>query len=286
MRIVRTVAELRAALARARAAPRSGSSRRWARCTRATWRSSAPPARCADVVVVSLFVNPTQFGPAGDLAAYPRDEERDAALAEAEGADLLFAPPSPRSTPRASRRRSTSAASPRRSRARRAARPLRRRGHRRHQALQHGRPRRRLLRPEGRPAGARHPPPRARPRHARCGSRSCPTVREPDGLALSSRNVHLRGDDRERALALVARAARRSSARSPPASSTPRRRAPRRARDGRPAASSPEYLALVTPTTSRPRSAGGRRRPRRRRGSRRPQTRLIDNTLITANGGP
>lgn len=47
----------------------------------------------ADVVVVSLFVNPSQFGPGEDLAAYPHDEARDCALAEAEGADLLFAPP-------------------------------------------------------------------------------------------------------------------------------------------------------------------------------------------------
>jgi len=46
-----------------------------------------------DVVVVSLFVNPTQFGPAEDLGGYPRDEARDRALAEAEGVDVLFAPP-------------------------------------------------------------------------------------------------------------------------------------------------------------------------------------------------
>jgi pantoate--beta-alanine ligase len=45
-----------------------------------------------DVVVVSLFVNPTQFGPKEDLHAYPRDEARDARLAEEEGVDLLFAP--------------------------------------------------------------------------------------------------------------------------------------------------------------------------------------------------
>jgi pantoate--beta-alanine ligase len=48
-------------------------------------------AEC-DVVVVSLFVNPAQFGAGEDLESYPRDERRDAALAEAEGVDLLFAP--------------------------------------------------------------------------------------------------------------------------------------------------------------------------------------------------
>jgi pantoate--beta-alanine ligase len=45
-----------------------------------------------DIVVVSLFVNPTQFSDAADLQAYPRDEARDAALADRAGADLLFAP--------------------------------------------------------------------------------------------------------------------------------------------------------------------------------------------------
>ncbi len=45
-----------------------------------------------DVVVVSLFVNPAQFDAAADLAAYPREEARDAAIAEREGVDVLFAP--------------------------------------------------------------------------------------------------------------------------------------------------------------------------------------------------
>lgn len=48
--------------------------------------------RECDVVVVSLFVNPAQFGDQADLAAYPRDLGRDAALARSSGVDYLFAP--------------------------------------------------------------------------------------------------------------------------------------------------------------------------------------------------
>lgn len=46
-----------------------------------------------EIVVVSLFVNPSQFDAAEDLARYPRDEAADARAAEAVGVDLLFAPP-------------------------------------------------------------------------------------------------------------------------------------------------------------------------------------------------
>jgi pantoate--beta-alanine ligase len=45
-----------------------------------------------DVLVVSLFVNPAQFAPGEDFTAYPRDEQRDTELAEAEGVDILFSP--------------------------------------------------------------------------------------------------------------------------------------------------------------------------------------------------
>ncbi|HEY4452159.1 MAG TPA: pantoate--beta-alanine ligase [Solirubrobacteraceae bacterium] len=48
--------------------------------------------RQCDVVVVSMFVNPAQFNERADLERYPRDPERDAQLARAAGADVLFAP--------------------------------------------------------------------------------------------------------------------------------------------------------------------------------------------------
>ncbi len=52
----------------------------------------AARAEC-DLVVMSLFVNPTQFGPGEDLERYPRDERRDLELAAEAGADLVYAPP-------------------------------------------------------------------------------------------------------------------------------------------------------------------------------------------------
>ena len=95
MRIVRTAAEVREALAPARAA---GSSIGLVPTMGAFHAAHLALMRAArercDVVVVSLFVNPAQFGPGDDLARYPRDEARDAALAEEQGVDILFAPAS------------------------------------------------------------------------------------------------------------------------------------------------------------------------------------------------
>ncbi|HEY6778990.1 MAG TPA: pantoate--beta-alanine ligase [Thermoleophilaceae bacterium] len=93
MRTVRTVRDLRDALAPERIAGRSIGLVPTMGSFHDGHLALVRRAREAcDVVVVSLFVNPAQFGPSEDLAAYPRDESRDLALAEAEGVDLLFAP--------------------------------------------------------------------------------------------------------------------------------------------------------------------------------------------------
>ena len=93
MRTVRTVSELREALAPERRAGRSIGLVPTMGAFHDGHLSLMRRAReQCDVVVVSLFVNPAQFGPGEDLEAYPRDEARDAELAEAEGVDLLFAP--------------------------------------------------------------------------------------------------------------------------------------------------------------------------------------------------
>jgi pantoate--beta-alanine ligase len=93
VRPVRTVRELREALAPERRAGRSIGLVPTMGAFHGGHLSLIRRAReQCDVVVVSLFVNPTQFAPGEDLESYPRDEARDAGLAEAEGVDLLFAP--------------------------------------------------------------------------------------------------------------------------------------------------------------------------------------------------
>jgi pantoate--beta-alanine ligase len=94
MRTVRSVAELRSELAPHRRAGRSIGLVPTMGYFHEGHLSLMRRAReDCEVVVVSLFVNPAQFGPGEDLEAYPRDEARDAGLAEAEGVDVLFAPP-------------------------------------------------------------------------------------------------------------------------------------------------------------------------------------------------
>ncbi len=93
MKVLRTTAELRAHLRERRAAgdvvglvPTMGALHAGhVSLVRAS-------AERADTTVVSLFVNPRQFGDASDLSAYPRTEDEDAARAAEAGADVLFAP--------------------------------------------------------------------------------------------------------------------------------------------------------------------------------------------------
>ena len=93
MRTVRTVRELRDALAPERRPGRSIGLVPTMGAFHGGHLSLIRRAReQCDVVVVSLFINPAQFGPGEDLDSYPRDEARDAELAEREGVDLMFAP--------------------------------------------------------------------------------------------------------------------------------------------------------------------------------------------------
>jgi pantoate--beta-alanine ligase len=94
VRTVRSVADLRDALAPERRADRSiGLVPTMGSFHEGHLALIRQAREDCDVVVVSLFVNPAQFAPGEDLDAYPRDEARDAALAEERGVDLLFAPP-------------------------------------------------------------------------------------------------------------------------------------------------------------------------------------------------
>jgi pantoate--beta-alanine ligase len=88
MKVVRTIAELRHSAPRGRVGlvPTMGAFH-----AGHVSLFSAARAEC-EVVVVSLFVNPAQFGANEDLADYPHDEERDVRIAEDAGVDILFVP--------------------------------------------------------------------------------------------------------------------------------------------------------------------------------------------------
>src|SRR5437763_4035138 len=94
MRTIRTIAGLRARLAGVRRAGRTVGLVPTMGAFHAGHHNLIRAARAAhDELVASLFVNPAQFNEAADLAAYPRDEVKDAAEAQALGVDVLFAPP-------------------------------------------------------------------------------------------------------------------------------------------------------------------------------------------------
>ena len=154
-----------------------------------------------DVVVVSIFVNPAQFDEGADLAAYPRDEAHDAALAATLGADVLFAPPPDEIYPAGFQTWVD---------VERVSRGLEgdhRPGHFRGVAtvclkLFN------IVRPQRAYFGQKDAQQVAvirrlvRDLDLQVEIRSVPTVRDADGLALSSRNGRLSPDERERALAL------------------------------------------------------------------------------------
>jgi pantoate--beta-alanine ligase len=157
---------------------------------------------CA-TVVASLFVNPAQFGPGEDFAAYPRDEGRDASVAEASGVDVLFIPPPDEIYPPGFDTWVDAGALGETLEG--AVRP----GHFRGVAtvclkLFH------LVQPDrayfGRKDAQQVAVIRAMLRdldlESRLALRVMPTVRDPDGLALSSRNAFLSPEQREQALAL------------------------------------------------------------------------------------
>jgi pantoate--beta-alanine ligase len=287
VRTVRTVADLRAALLEPRRAGRTIGLVPTMGALHEGHLSLIRAARADnDVVVVSLFVNPAQFNEAADLDAYPRDEATDADAAAVAGADMLFAPALDEVYPPGF------------------ATTVRVAGLTEHL--------------EGEHRGTRHFEGvatvvckllnMAAPDVAYFGQKDaqqaavirrlardldipariavCPTVREPDGLALSSRNVHLEGADRERAIALrraldAVHAAIGAGERDPRAVERAGRAA--MARLGVEA----EYVALVRPDDLRP--------VERIDGdvlvavaARVGSTRLIDNALIgpNAKGAP
>jgi pantoate--beta-alanine ligase len=93
VRIARTIAELRDAVRSARSAGhRIGLVPTMGAFHEGHLALMRRAKEATGFVVVSLFVNPTQFNDPGDLARYPRDEARDAELARSVGVDLLFAP--------------------------------------------------------------------------------------------------------------------------------------------------------------------------------------------------
>lgn len=93
MKTIRSIAELRRALARARAQGKSVGLVPTMGALHDGHLSLIAAARNdCDVVVMSLFVNPSQFAAGENLAGYPRDEASDSAVAQEAGVDVLFAP--------------------------------------------------------------------------------------------------------------------------------------------------------------------------------------------------
>lgn len=158
-------------------------------------------ARESDLAVVSIFVNPTQFGPHEDFAAYPRDEAADLATCERLGVEMVFAPAVDEMYPPGDATRVEPG--PLAERLEGAARP----GHFAGVATVVTKLFS-IVRPEAAYFGQKDFQQlrivQTLSRDLRLGVRvvGCPIVREPGGLAMSSRNRYLSPDERRSALAL------------------------------------------------------------------------------------
>jgi pantoate--beta-alanine ligase len=206
----------------------------------------------SDVVVASVFVNPLQFGPAEDLASYPRDREADLAMLEAEGVDLAFVPAEGEMWPSPPEVRLRVGGSP----AERLE-GIHRPGHLDGVVtvvakLLH------LVGPSRAYFGQKDAQQLAVIRRMVDDLAfpnqivACPTVREPDGLAVSSRNAYLSAPERQRAIVLyralqAGRAAFLAGRRDPAAVEA----AARALLGGQPGVE-PDYVALVDAVSFEP----------------------------------
>jgi len=158
--------------------------------------------RESDVAIVSIFVNPTQFGPKEDFAAYPRDEAADLAVCERLGVAMVFAPAVDEMYPAGDATRVQPG--PVAARLEGAARP----GHFAGVATVLTKLFA-IIRPDvayfGQKDFQQLRVVQIMSRDLRLGVRvvGCATVRDPDGLAMSSRNRYLSADDRRTGLALA-----------------------------------------------------------------------------------
>jgi pantoate--beta-alanine ligase len=242
-------------------------------------RSLLAAARAGnDLVVASVFVNPLQFGPAEDLAAYPRDRAGDLAVLDAEGADLVFLPPDDEMWPSPPDVRLAVGSLAERLEG------LVRPGHLDGVAtvvakLLH------LVGPSRAYFGQKDAQQLAVVRRMVADLAfpnqivACPTVREPDGLAVSSRNAYLSPSERRRATALhralsAGRAVFEAGGRDPAAVEA----AARDLLEDVPGVE-PDYVALADPVTFEPvkQAEPGQVLATAARVGR---TRLIDNVIL------
>ena len=279
MREVASSAELRAATDAARASGAGVGFVPTMGALHAGHRALLARARAEnDLVVASVFVNPLQFGPAEDLASYPRDRDADLAVLAAEGTDLAFVPAEAELWPAPPEVRLQVGALADRLEG------LVRPGHLDGVAtvvakLLH------LVGPSRAYFGQKDAQQLAVVRRMVEDLAfpneivACPTVREPDGLAVSSRNAYLSAAERERATALyralsAGRAAFQAGQRDPAAVEA----AVRDLLEDAPGVE-PDYVALVEETTFEPakQAEPGQVLATAARVGR---TRLIDNVIL------